>query len=530
MQVTCIEHRPELYNDDSPVPPPPVTQLPIFEGLPPEITDLNVTEFIRVDQTGARIATAWLSWTIDRLETGESPYDGAIIQRRRVASSAGAGSGRVGQMRIGVIILDEELEVFTDFETLAEVRDGARQYDDQKVFPGETYQYRVIPVSVRSVWSLTRAAYYVHHVTGTDQGDDGTRPETPQNLRLANLPVGTTDFEGPDIIFEVDPPKNDGAAKTTNLANEWQWEIWGTSGANNLAFRLYPGLNQPAVTTRQPRFEFTQAVNAEAAAAVNLDPQRKVTVRVWTRTQLQNQSIVPAQLTVNNVAPTMASIAPLATPTINGLALDWRSYIPPRDISTFRIQLDDQNPPREANALIDTQVSGVVRQFEATGLQPTEHAIRITPYDTFGAGIASPVVSATAIPRGDTFTIIDDITLTVTGPAEETILSLPVNVVNGVGAVLILGKTVISEQANSRTARIRIREDSVTGPILDFAIWETHWDNTIFASREIATLTALWVPDMTGQKTFHFTGEAGGAYTMDFTWSKMTIFYFVGDQ
>ena len=469
MDVVAIWHNSNLYTDDPPTAPPPITQLPNFQGLPPEITDIDVTEFLRVDQTGARVATAWVSWTVDRLEVGESPYRGAIVQRRRVTTTASAGTGRVGEARIGTLILDNEITATTDFETLAEVHDGARQYDDQKVFPGETYQYRVIPVSVRGVWSLTRAAYYVHHVTGTDQGDDGTRPETPANLRLANQPVGNLNFEGPDIIFEWDRPLQDSAAKNTNLVNEWQVQIWGTSGANNFAYLLYPGLNQPAVLTRQTRFEFLQGINAEAAAQLNLEPQRKVTARVWARNQLQNQSFVPAEITVNNAAPDMSSLTAAFTPAIGGLIINWSSFVAPRDMAGYRVLVDTMNPPRMANSLYDNTVGPTVREVTVSGLSPIPHYVSITPLDTFGPGIATAIASATPITTATLEAVfVADDSLQVVN-AETIIAALEIVVRPELGSIALQAKSV-AQLAGGEGVTLRLREDNVTGTLLDTSL------------------------------------------------------------
>ena len=416
MQVQCLEHVPNIYSDDPPTPPPPITILPTFRGLPPAILDLTATEFNDILTDGTRLATVLLSWDVDRINVGDAPYDGAVIQRRRVETASTTDQALTDVALTDALILASEEGAVTDFETVGDVRNGLRTFTDASVFPGDTYQYKVVPVSNRRVVGYVRAAYVLIQVSSERDAQD-LIPPAPQNLRLVNtISTGAfesdafedsafetelspaaqgTEFEGPEAVFTWDIPKGDTVFASTQLIYDFCIEVWGTDLQGPLAFRVLPAFGQSDVYVSTSRYVFDQSTNEEQNALISKPKLRRFTIRVWTRNK-QGMLSTPAQLTVENAAPSMANILPSLAPLNNALSISWRQYVPPRDIASYRILVDRVNPPRtNGDAIIDTSIAGVNVSYEALNLDAAEHYVQVIPYDTFGIGIGSQIATET---------------------------------------------------------------------------------------------------------------------------------------
>lgn len=396
--IEALEHVPATLTDPTPIPPSTITVLPRVTDEPPPISNLAATSFKTAKQGTLSGVQVLLSWSFDRGIEAINPrlaiYGGALIQRRQIFSASTLGSGQLDAATLDGVIDPSEVAIDDHFATIGEATNGAMTFDDLDVFPGDSFIYKVIPLSTTRTFG--QPAYVNHHVPGTINGPGDTVPEMPANLRLEGQTVGVTAFEGPDIIFEVDPPSN-GIFGTGGFPRDWCWEIWGTDDQSNLAYRIHPrvGVNSLACTI-EPRLHYRQQLNTEdALAAGQAGPLRKVTARVWARAFDGVRSNTPAQLTVDNVAPDMSSTLPLVNSLIDGLSVSWESFAAPRDIDKYRVVVDDRNPPRlDGTAIIDSFIAGSNNRLSVDSIDSSKtHFVQVIPHDTFGAGISSQVVS-----------------------------------------------------------------------------------------------------------------------------------------
>lgn len=395
--VKAVEHIPAAYTDPAPVPPRTITTLPRMDDPPPAIGAV-VGETVRISDS---LLAVLLSWTLlsDAIAVSPrlAPYAGALIQRRVSISGGGSGVARMGVGQMSVAISASEAESADDFETIGEVRNGATNYRDTLVTAGTTYTYRIIPRSDRGVHG--QAGVLIHTVDGSFGANDARIPETPQNLRLQGQAVGSNAFDGPDVVFEWDPPSNSTQFIASDIIRDWLIEIWGTDSQSNLAYRLHPKPGSTApVCVIEPRFHFTHALNTETAlAAGQVVAQRKITIRVRARTHAGVKSLVPAQKTVENAAPSMAAISPTLLSLVEGFYIQWPTFAAPRDIASYRVLVDTQNPPRLTGSLIDDTIAAPQQTYTAQNLTAqVRHFLQVIPNDTFGAGIGSPILSAVA--------------------------------------------------------------------------------------------------------------------------------------
>jgi hypothetical protein len=141
-----------------------------------------------------------------------------------------------------------------------------------------------------------------------------------------------------------------------------------------------------------PGYEYGYERNLEDHGGV---PARSITVRVWARARDGQISPAAAVLTVQNPAPDMSQIIPQVLPAAGGLVIDWKAFASSDyDLDRFDVLVDTVNPPVTVAVTRDI----VSREAIVLGLtNGVVHYVRIVPYDAFGIGIASQIVSETPI-------------------------------------------------------------------------------------------------------------------------------------
>lgn len=103
---------------------------------------------------------------------------------------------------------------------------------------------------------------------------------------------------------------------------------------------------------------------------------------------------------------------------------------------------------------------------------------------------------------------------------EETLLSVSLSVFNILGYVVVIAKCYgVLDSGESLT--LRLREDNLTGTVIDTTILDAPSDSVSYP----ASLIARFVPDATETKTFVMTGQAGGAYNVAAVYMKMIGIY-----
>lgn len=173
------------------------------------------------------------------------------------------------------------------------------------------------------------------------------------------------------------------------------------------------------------RYEFTTDNSFKYYFGMNqLDngtPLRTFKFKIWGRDIFGQLSNNPAILVVENPIPTMSGLTPTVTPIFSGLKVDWSAITPTdNDMSKFKVYIEDVNPPT-----IEVAEVGVNTNYwiEGTLTPNINQYVQIEPYDEFGAGVKSDVV--TSIPLKIT---IDDLEaellgrLTITDSLDSTSL------------------------------------------------------------------------------------------------------------
>lgn len=137
------------------------------------------------------------------------------------------------------------------------------------------------------------------------------------------------------------------------------------------------------------RYTYTLQKNIED----NGTPIRDLTIRVWSRDVYDKWSQTPAAENVSNPVPSYSGYNPSLLPVYNGFKLDWSSNpLSDPDLLKFELYLEKGvNPPTTVAQTVDrTEDSYYFTSLDASNL----YYCKILPYDEFGAGVASNVVSA----------------------------------------------------------------------------------------------------------------------------------------
>lgn len=168
--------------------------------------------------------------------------------------------------------------------------------------------------------------------------------------------------------------------------------------------------------------------------------QRAVTFRVRTRSIDNNISESFAELAVSNPAPSMLNFSPTLVSSAGAAVLDWSGWQAPADVERFDILADTTSPPTTLVGFLD----GGTRTASKANLTPgTLYYLRMVPYDIFGAGTPSNVISITIAAMNET-------TQSIGAPAQ----------VAGLGHLDTPLGTGLSWTA-------------VTGPDISYEIWES---------------------------------------------------------
>jgi len=247
----------------------------------------------------------------------------------------------------------------------------------------------------------------------------------PANLQVQG---GGTDFTGPDLIVEWDAVDDvaltdvptDWADDTTydvddvvhyltsnlfyksledsNIGNlptdtDYWMEIpyaLKSSKLKDYVVKVYTSgddlLRTEYVTDNQ--YVYTLAKNTQDNAGT---PIRSIRLRVYSRDIYLNLSDTAATALFANPAPTMSGYSPVITDIYQGLKINWSSWVnSDTDLSRFIVYLDTVNPPVEIQEVVSKNATYVYAHSLDAG---TTYYIKIVPYDEFGVGVASTIVS-----------------------------------------------------------------------------------------------------------------------------------------
>ena len=165
------------------------------------------------------------------------------------------------------------------------------------------------------------------------------------------------------------------------------------------------------------RYEFTTENSFKYYFGMNqLDngtPIRDIKFKVWARDVFDQLSNNPAILVVTNPAPSMSGLNPTVTDIFTGLKVDWSAITPSdNDLAKFKVYLDKSNPPTTEVAEVGVNTTSWVEP----NLDAEEtYRVQIEPYDEFGVGSKSNVVSGTPLKINT-----DDIETELTGRLKIT--------------------------------------------------------------------------------------------------------------
>jgi len=417
VHIQGIIHNPSIYDEATATSLPVISNLFNPAGPAPPITSLILTEVTRIQASGASLRVVNLSWDVAALSAGFGPYGGALILRRAVLESSGAGVAQAGIINFGAI--QDPSDANVNFIPLIQLRGHVLDYDDYTVLTGTTYVYRVVPISQGGTPNNTGAREAMIHVAGPTTPD--FFPGTVQQLRLKGQAVGVTDFEGRDVHIEWLPVADSPLFTQTYFVQDYIVEVWAP-GQQYLMRRTTVLAGSPGVAIQ---WTYTLEQNAEDQARAGMGGARRdMWFFVWARTNTNRISLDPAILKANNPPPDMGDMIPEIVPFLF-VIIDFSQFVQPRDFDHYEIHLDLMDPPiaiydnlsafsvAEAKAFSKIFVSGL--QVGAT------YYTYILPYDSFGPGI--PTHTASFVPAGITADSFDS-----TPPADPTGLALTTGV------------------------------------------------------------------------------------------------------
>ena len=220
------------------------------------------------------------------------------------------------------------------------------------------------------------------------------RPRIVSGLELASLNNGAI-FGGTDIKFIWRRSGAKSGAGTIPAGKE----VASAEGSYNQFdyfkdFRveiLVNNVRKRVEYTTTPAYTYTYEKNVEDNSNI---ASRSVKVQVWERNIFNQESSTPATLSVSNTAPTMAGFSPTLTAVLNSVQVDWSSWQRTDiDLDKFEIFADTFNPPTTKRGEVSTSFNNF---WMPTLTSDTLYYVSIKPYDLFGAGTGSSVVSATS--------------------------------------------------------------------------------------------------------------------------------------
>lgn len=394
VHIEAIQHNPSIYDDPVASPLPPVSDLPNPLGPPPPLLSLTATELVRIGPDGRSRTVVNLAW--DNMAYvpgyGYGVYGGAIIYRRELSATSTAGHAIAGQAIAGALV--NPTDVVQDFVRIGSALNGLLEWDDALVIQGATYEWRVIPLSQRGVPNTQGARQAMLHIAGPTT--PSYYPPTPSNIRLVvgNPPaivqsgIVETGILGDDRVAFIG--RDAGVAWDPVMVNElyrdrifiegYRIEMHGPSS-------MYILRDSQHITGTQ--YVYPYASNVEDSLTKGFtSAQREFTFKVWSRTTSGTESLLPATLTAYNEPPDMSNLLPTIYPIVEGLLVDWTSFIEPIDLAKYDVLYGPVG-----GAL---QLYTGVAQFQQTALltdldTSVTYNIQIVPYDTFGPGVASGI-------------------------------------------------------------------------------------------------------------------------------------------
>lgn len=401
IRITAIQHNPSIYDDPTATPLPVISDLFNPLGPPPALVAFVLLELPRVGPDGRSRVVANLSWDVEPLGPGLAPYGGAIVYRREVSINAMAGVGAFGEVLLAEI--SSAGDISTHFVRIATVGPTILEYDDPLVVTGNTYEYKVVPISVRGVPNNLGSVSGFLHIAGPTTPE--FFPGTVQNLRLKGKGPTDTTFEGRDVQIEWDRLESPLFTETFFL-KEYIVEVWAPG-------QMYL-LRRTTIPVEQFTYTYEQNYEDELLAGYTA-PRRDLLFHVRGRTNTGRVSLLPATLGVINPPPDMSNLLPVLTPLFAAAIIDWTFFIEPRDMSHYDVKFDTVSPPLQSLSSISLSLRKVFPQ----GLTPgTVYYCQIVPYDTFGVGVASGIASVIPLSLG-----VFDVDTTPPGPPTGLVLT-----------------------------------------------------------------------------------------------------------
>ena len=348
-------------------------------------------EVTRVEPSGASLRVVNLSWDVAPLSAGFAPYGGAMIQRRTVLLNASGGLGEAGTLALGGVPSPIE----GTYLPLTQVSGHVLDFDDYTVVTGTTYMYRVIPVSQRGVPNNVGAREGMITVTGPTT--PGYFPGTVLNLRLKGKTPLDHEFEGRNIDLQWDPPTGLLFSETFYI-QDYIVEVWAPG-----QLYLLRRTTVPAKTAGETlEWTYTLEQNTEdQLAAGQTGARRDLLILVWARTNTNRVSLTPGQLAVLNPPPDMGDMIPVVTVGFGDSWLSFDQFVEPRDFDHYEVRMDSVTPPLAIYNNIAIAFSGQGNSQRKIALQGLAAGITyyifVLPWDTFGPGIPSHIVSFVAV-------------------------------------------------------------------------------------------------------------------------------------
>ena len=390
VRIQAMIHNASIYDEPTAEPLPIITELFNPLGPPPPLTSLILSEVVRIQSSGASMRVVNLSWDVGRLGRGFAPYGGALILRRSVYQSALAGSAVAGVTTMGQIQASTDLN--NNYVPLTQVSGHVLDFDDYTVVAGVTYVYRVIPMSSRGVPNFEGAREAAIHVAGPTTPD--FFPGRTTGLRLKGKAVGDLVFEGRDAHFEWDPTNGTGLFNETFFVQDYLVEIWAPGQQYLMRRTAVPARGRGVVL----EWSYTFEQNAEDQVRAGMGGARRdFAIYVWARTNTGRVALTPATITVSNPPPDMGDMVPVVTALFEAALISFDQFVEPRDFDHYTVFLDTRTPPQAIyeDVAIGTRGQGTaIRKLAPVGLTPgVTYYVQILPYDTFGPGIPTGIVS-----------------------------------------------------------------------------------------------------------------------------------------
>lgn len=202
-----------------------------------------------------------------------------------------------------------------------------------------------------------------------------------------------------------------------------------------------------------------------------------------------------------------------------GVKIRWDAFTAPRDVTKYEVRFGSVSPPTNIVNVTAPVAGGVVPQEVMLHDLDTAqvHYVQIYPYDHMGIGTPTGISSFTPLRQqtrdvekeaitSDSISALDPATTISTADGEVVLTTLVFPEVAELQGISLTGKSNV-EVPTGAQVEIRIREDSVTGTILD-----NSKVGTLAASPSILfapTVLSLWIPagGASGSKTFVLTAE-----------------------